>query len=360
MMQSSQGSAERDQNRPASPSPSTGPASSGGTPTFSVIICTRDRGPELERCLGALSQQRYPNFDVMVVDSAPQDTAAFEVARRWGVVYVMEPRAGVSRARNLGVRASTGDIVAFLDDDAVADPEWLRSLAAQFNDPRVAAVAGRIQELRAPGQSPDEVGEFFTLDCLGEERRVFDRENPQWFEIASFGGIGQGSNMAFRRSALWSLAGFDHRLGRGAPITGGEEHYAFFRLIEQSARIVYAPDATVYHPYPADLQALRKYHLQHLAAATGYLTFLFFQQPNYRRRLVRYVFEAMRGVRRTWRPANQRSPSGLVSRWRRSFALLVGPILYLRTCFERRVAVRDLCPDTLHAGFGSDNARDGR
>ena len=360
MLQDVQDSAERNQVQRCPPPSSTGSVPSSSTPTVSVVICTRDRGPELERCLGALSQQRYPNFDVTVVDSAPQDATAFEVARRWGVVYVMEPRAGVSRARNFGVRASTGEIVTFLDDDAVADPEWLRSLAAEFNDPQVAAVAGRIQELRAPGQSSDEVGEFFTLDCLGEERRVFDRENPQWFEIASFGGIGQGSNMAFRRSALGSLAGFDPRLGRGAPITGGEEHYAFFRLIEQSARIVYAPDATVYHPYPADLQALRKYHLQHLAAATGYLTFLFFQQPNYRRRLVRYVFEAMRGVRRTWRPANQRSSSGLVSRWRRSFALLVGPILYLRTCFERRVTVRDLCPDTLHAGFGSDNAGDGR
>jgi len=131
--------------------------------TFSVVICTRDREKELERCLDAVSRQKYPDFDVLVVDNAPHDAAAFEIARRWGVLYVMEPQAGLSRARNLGLRASTGEIIAFLDDDAVPDPNWLQNLAAEFKDPQVAAVAGRIKELRAPCAPRSEVGEFYAL-----------------------------------------------------------------------------------------------------------------------------------------------------------------------------------------------------
>ena len=325
MIEGSQSSAERNQiTRHFSPS----------SLTFSVVICTRDRAKELECCLDAVSRQRYPYFDVLVVDDAPHDAAAFEIARRWGVLYVMEPQPGLSRARNLGLRASSGEIIAFLDDDAVPDPNWLQNLAVEFKDPQVAAVAGRIQELRAPGEPLSEVGEFYSLDCLGDQRRSVDRENPQWFEIANFGGIGQGSNMAFRRSALHSWAGFDHRLGRGSRISGGEEHYAFFSLIERGYRAVYAPDAQVYHPYPADLQIFRRHYLRHLAASTGYLTLLFVEEPNHRRRLMRYVFEALRGVRRTWRTPSPRCPARLVSRCRSYFALLLGPLLYLRTQFE--------------------------
>jgi len=302
--------------------------------TFSVVIFTFDREKELERCLDAVSRQKYPDFDVLVVDNAPHDAAAFEIARRWGVLYVMEPQAGLSRARNLGLRASTGEIIAFLDDDAVPDPNWLQNLAAEFKDPQVAAVAGRIKELRAPGAPRSEVGEFYALDYLGDQRRSVDCGNPRWFELANFGGIGQGSNMAFRRSALHSWAGFDHRLGRGSRISGGEEHYAFFCLIELGYRVVYAPDAQVYHPYPADLQIFCGHYLRQLAASTGYLTLLFFEEPNHRRRLMRYVFEALRGVRRTWRTASLRCPARLVSRCRSYPALLLGPLLYLRTQFE--------------------------
>lgn len=336
MQVGSQGSAVPNQiTRCPSPSSLTGSVPSDSNLTVSVVICTRDRERELERCLGAVSRQRYPYFDVLVVDNAPQDAAAFEIARRWGVLYVMELQVGLSRARNLGMRASTGEIIAFLDDDAVADPNWLQNLVVEFKDPQVAAVTGRIQELRAPGEPPNEIGEFYTLDCLGDQRRLVNRENPQWFEIANFGGVARGSNMAFRRSALHSWAGFDNRLGRGTRISGGEEHYAFFCLIERGYRVVYTPDAQVYHPYPADLRMLRSRELRRLAASTGYFTFLFFEEPNHRRRVIRYVFEALCGVRRTWRAAHRRSSVRLVSRCRSFSALLLGPFLYLRTQFER-------------------------
>lgn len=297
---------------------------------FSVVICTRGREEALERCLAGLSRQTYPGFDILVVDSAPRDDAALSVARRWGAAYAMESQPGVSRARNLGVRASAGEIIALLDDDAVPDPDWLRYLAAEFEDPQVAAVAGRIKELRMPGEAPNAVGEVYSLDCLGDRKRPVDQANPQWFEITNFGGVGQGSNMAFRRSAL-PASGFDHRLGRGARIGGGEENYAFFRLVQLGYRVVYTPQALVYHPYPPNTRALRQHHLRHLAASTGYLTFLFFEEPMHRGRLVRFVLEALLGVPRTWRGAMPPGSARLVSRPRSLASLLAGPALYLRT-----------------------------
>ncbi len=293
---------------------------------ISVVICTQDRERELERCLRGLRSQSYSNFNVLVVDNAPQTAAAAGIARRWDAGYIVEPEAGLSRARNLGMHACSGEIVAFLDDDAVPDPEWLRSLAAEFTDPQVMAVAGRIQELECARGSAEAVRDLFSLDCVGDQRRVVDRGDPEWFEMANFGGIGQGSNMAIRRSALQWWPGFDHRLGRGTRISGSEEHYAFFRLIDRGYRAVYAPEAIVFHPYPADLQALRQRELRHLAASTGYMAFLFFEVPDHRRKLVRYVMEAMRGVRRTWRIGSPGAAGSIVSAWRGRAAMLTGPL----------------------------------
>lgn len=299
--------------------------------TISVVVCTRDRERELQRCLEGLRHQTYRDYEVLIVDNAPRGSETFEIARRRRVPYVMEPQPGLSRARNAGVRAASGDIVAFLDDDAMPHRDWLRCLAAEFADPDVAVVTGRIRELQTPGESRSEIGDAYSLDCLGEERRPVGRDDPQWFEITNFGGIGQGSNMAFRRTALQSWSGFDHRLGRGSRISGSEEHYAFFSLVEQGHRVVYAPSAEVFHPFPADLRLLRDHELRQLAAATGYMTFLFFEEPAHRRRLIRYALEAFVGTRRPWR---QQPPPGRPrahSRLRNAFALLAGPLLYLRT-----------------------------
>jgi glycosyltransferase involved in cell wall biosynthesis len=118
------------------------------TPTCTVVICTRNRPEHLERCLGAVTRLLYPRFDVLVVDNAPSHDRAREIAARWGADYVVEPALGLSRARNRGVRASQSEIIAFLDDDALPEPDWLCNLVTEFRDPMVMAVTGRILPLR--------------------------------------------------------------------------------------------------------------------------------------------------------------------------------------------------------------------
>lgn len=304
--------------------------------TCTVVICTRNRSVLLlDRCLEALAKVTYPFFKVLVVDNAPSDASAREIAVRWGASYVVEPVPGLSRARNCGARACSTDIIAFLDDDSLPKPTWISSLVPEFKDSRVMAVTGRVVPYRIETEAERLCALASGLVPFGLERRVLDRGTPSWFEMASFGGIGDGMNMAFRREAFDVVTGFDERLGRGTPIYGGEEHHAFFSLIQCGFRVVYTPQAVVSHPYPETMQDLRSRYLSDLRAATAYLTFLFVKERQYRWAILKYTFEAVRGIRRIWRGEAEQPRRRFAPRWRVVLAYLSGPFLYIRSRLTR-------------------------
>ncbi len=308
--------------------------SSGYFPTCTVIICTHNRPQELEQCLEGVSRLKYPRFEALVVDNAASDESAKDVAERWGARYVLEPIAGLSRARNRGAHKSTSEIVAYLDDDSVPEPDWLATLVKEFQDPLVIAATGRVlpftMETEAEhlwaqiGVSPD-----------GHGRRALDQQTPLWFEIANFGGIGDGGNMAFRRSVFNTWRGFDERLGRGALLDACEEHHAFFELLHCGYRIVYTSNAIVRHPYPRTLEELRERHLKALAASTGYFTLLLVEEPRYRRAVLKYLTEALRASPRSWRGPTTTPRPRCVPQWRALFAYLSGPLRYAQTRLTR-------------------------
>ena len=278
-------------------------------------------------------QLDYPHFDVLVVDNAPCDDQARQVAIRFGVGYVVEPRVGLSRARNRGARTSAAEIVAFLDDDSLPNADWLAALTRPFKDPVVMAVTGRIvasdiEQSRSPltpcASSAD-----------GYRESVFDRETPFWFERANFGGIGDGGNMAFRRCVFEIWPGFDERLGRGAVIDGGEEHNAFFSLLDRGCRIAQAATAVVYHRVPRDEDDLRAWQLRNLASAAAYTVLMFVEHPAHRRAIMKYAGEALRGKTRPWRGPTATPQRRVVSRSRMLLALLSGPLLYYRSLLRQ-------------------------
>ena len=296
-------------------------------PRCSVVVCTRDRGEQLQRCLRSLARLEYSNFEVVVVDNAPGQPAE-RIAAQFGARYLLEPVPGLSRARNLGARASDAEILAFLDDDAVADPQWLAALAREFADPAVIAVTGRILPLSQETEAERLAAEFADYDSW-RARRVIDRRCPNWFEMAAFGGIGSGTNMAVRRRGLEFWPGFDERLGRGEVLAGGEENLAFVQLLEHGDAVVYTPVAIVHHPNPKTLEALRARFLRDSTIAAAYTLMLLAEMTGYRGRLLRYVLGAFRSRPRPWRgaaPANVR----LASRWSVLWSWLRGIPLYLR------------------------------
>jgi cellulose synthase/poly-beta-1,6-N-acetylglucosamine synthase-like glycosyltransferase len=272
------------------------------------------------------------------VDNTPRDERSLEVALGRGVQYLIEPVRGLSRARNRGARACEAEIVAYLDDDAVADPGWLTALARDFEDPLVAVVTGAILPNHPPREAALNGEDSVACGTGRRQKRIVERTTPGWFEIANFGEMGDGSNMAFRHSAFDVWPGFDEDLGRGTILNGGEEHYAFFTLIEHGYRIVYEPEAIVRHPCVRTIQELRCRHLSLLAIAAAYITRLAIEHPSCRSALGQYILDRLRGTTRPWTCRSEKTVARVAPRWLSLLAMFSGPWIYLSSRMARKIS----------------------
>lgn len=311
-------------------------ASTQHRPSVTIVVPTRKRAADLERCLNALSRLTPPADEIIVVDSAPTTEEAIEVAARCGARYIREPRIGASRARNRGARQASSDIIAYIDDDAVPDPGWLSPVLNEFADPAVALVVGKV----SPPSADSAVAGLYELAGFSGQasrRMVVDRATPGWFEKVNFHPFGIAPNMAIRRAALDRWAGFDERLGPGTPVPGHEEQHAFLQLIELGWRLVYTPEALVTHPVPSrSADELRDRCFRRVQASAAYMTLLLVERPEYRRKVLRYVFSRLQ------RSAPASSPDGdavSVSRLRLHLSRLKGPWFYLKSRLQHRHAI---------------------
>jgi GT2 family glycosyltransferase len=221
--------------------------------TATVAICTRERPEDLRRALAAASALEGEGHDLLVVDNAPVSDATRRVVQEFPRVrYVCEPARGLNAARNRALREARGDVVAFTDDDASPEPAWLKSLLANFGDPRVLCVTG----LTLPIELETEAQELFERHCpfaRGFRRRVFDghRDNP-----LHVGPVGAGANMALRKAVLARVGVFDERLDGGMPTRSGGDHEMFARILRAGYRIVYDPAAVSWHRHRRSMEEL--------------------------------------------------------------------------------------------------------
>ncbi|MFN2195643.1 MAG: glycosyltransferase [Anaerolineales bacterium] len=238
---------------PASAQPVTDPAV-----PFSVIVCTRDRPHLLSDCLQALAGLDYPRFEILVIDNAPSSSATERLCAQHPVRYVREDRPGLDVARNTGWQLASGSLVAFTDDDARPDPGWLAGLAAAFEQPEVMAVTGPVLpcELNTPAQIAFE--EAYGGMSHGFDRHSFYREELSDRELLWASGFGVGANMAFRRTILADLGGFDPALDVGTPAAGGGDVELFHRLVARGNLLIYTPDAPVWHLHRRGWEELKQ------------------------------------------------------------------------------------------------------
>jgi cellulose synthase/poly-beta-1,6-N-acetylglucosamine synthase-like glycosyltransferase len=284
-------------------------------PSCSVIVCTRNRAEQLNQCLQGIRGLCYPNVDVIVVDNASDDDVAKPIADAWSARYIREPVIGLSRSRNRGARYSEAEIVAFIDDDAVPNTDWLCNLIEEFSDPKVMAVAGLISPTKPSSAGTEQ---YFRAR---QQRREFDSSTDDWFALANFGGIGDGANMAFRRKVFDSWDGFNERLGLGTAVCGSEEHNAYFELIKRGHRVVFTPRSVVQHPFPETSDDARKRSFRYAEAGCAYMARLFLEEPAYRRQLLSFVRKAL-----TRRIRRRRNP--LLTCWQELRAFVGGVRLY--------------------------------
>ncbi|HEY1275153.1 MAG TPA: glycosyltransferase [Thermoleophilaceae bacterium] len=227
---------------------------------MSVVVTTCGGPDSLERCLRSILSCDYDAFEVIVVENRPGSGATGRMlSERFGdsdaLRYIEEPRPGLSLARNAGLAAADGDLVAFTDDDTVVDPGWIGRFVEAFErDPDVDCVTGLILPLELETESQLLLEQFAGFG-KGFQRRVHRLGGGYPY---SPGSIGSGANTILRTAAARELEGFDPALGAGTRAEGGEDLDLYIRLMLAGRAIAYEPRAIVWHEHPGGPQRLRR------------------------------------------------------------------------------------------------------
>jgi GT2 family glycosyltransferase len=312
-----------------------------------VVVCTLGEDPRLARTVASVLAQSHQNLKLVVVDNQPasgQVAALLSGIEDPRLRIVEQPRRGLSAARNAGIAAATGEVVAFTDDDAFADPDWLARLVAPFAvDPAVVCTTGLVlpAELATPAQLWFE--EFGAFD-KGFERTVWAAgpvpdavgrlgrrgEGGVLFPYSA-GVYGSGNNMAFRTSWLRSQPLFDEALGAGSPARGGEDLDAFLAVMLDGKALVYEPAAVVKHHARSDMPSL---HRQLYGYGSG-MAAVVVKHALRPRRAVEVARRLPAGMRKLLHPESEKNagrsgafPAELARAELRGYA--AGPLLYLR------------------------------
>jgi mycofactocin system glycosyltransferase len=219
------------------------PGQPASLPTVSVVIPVKDRAEELERCLASLARLDYPQekLQVIVVDDGSRD-ASPDVARRFADLLV--PSGGTGRgpaaARNRGAAAARGDILAFIDSDCTASPEWLAELIPTFNDPGTAAVGGMVDGM-CTASAVDRYEAVMSSLSLGSRERSGNDGNDTFYLPSC--------NLLVRRAAFSGVGGFadDMHVGEDVDLT--------WRLRDDGWTIAYLPAGRVLHEHRSTLRS---------------------------------------------------------------------------------------------------------
>lgn len=218
----------------------------------SVVVCTFNRADFLDKCLESLLKQvDSPSFEIVVVDNNSTDRTA-HVAQEASaqkdipLQYVFLKEMGLSRARNTGVQAARGEIVAFIDDDAVAEVDWVNKIEKGFQlFPQAVAEGGAVKgdyEIPKPDWLPIDLLFSISVGDLGSQPRLMNASESM-----------VGCNMAFRRQLFQQRGLFATSLGRtGLSLLAGEEVEFCNRLHDHGDPILYNPEMVIKHRVPKE------------------------------------------------------------------------------------------------------------
>ncbi|MEO7986587.1 MAG: glycosyltransferase [Gemmatimonadales bacterium] len=247
--------------------------------SLAVAICTHNRPEQVARALGSAVTQVPEPLQVIVVDNAPPDDLTRNLVRdRFPRVhYEQESAQGLDFARNRALAVATADVVAFLDDDAIAAPGWAAALLEVFEkNPEVLVCTGRVEALGrdTPGERVFEANGGFSrgmarIELPSDAKRLLHgRQAPL---IAWAVSVGSGCSYAVRRSAALTLGGFDEALDLGADLPGGGDHDLLWRALQAGHSVVYEPAALAWHEHRSEADAAHAQVVGHQRALSAFL-----------------------------------------------------------------------------------------
>lgn len=208
-------------------------------PFFSIVVCTYNGAATITDCMEGLLALDYPRFEVIVVDDGSTDCTA-EIVSEYPVRLISTPNQGLSNARNTGLYAARGEIIAYIDDDAYPDPHWLRYLSYAYQSTSHAGIGG-------PNLVPDEDGPIAKCVANAPGGPVHVLINDEVAEHIP------GCNMTFRKEALLEIGGFD-------PVyrAAGDDVDVCWRVQHTGKTIGFHPSALVWHHRRNSLKAYWK------------------------------------------------------------------------------------------------------
>ena len=314
-------------------------------PSISVVLCTRDRAAQLEKCLERLALLAYPRFEVVVVDNAPTSDAVQIIVESYaGAItkfrYCREPTPGLSWARNAGIAATTSEIIAFVDDDDEPDESWLAGIADGFaRSNNIGCVTGMILPalLDTPAEGLfEELGGH--IKGRGFAKDTFSKSGPQspLFPLPPFG---TGANMAFRRDVLERIGGFDVALGAGTPACAGEDTLSIALTLLEGYEVAYEPSALMWHHHRQDLSGLSRQLHGYSIGLTAFYAALLRRRPSAILGLLKLLPAAVGYLRNPASTPDSAPDPGAVLDRRQREGMLAGPFRYITSVrMQRRAA----------------------
>lgn len=314
--------------------------------SLTVVIATRDRPDSLPRTLASLARQSDPSFEVLVVDNSLDGDVARTLIDFNGLRMrcCHEPAPGASRARNRGLAEVDTELIAWIDDDEEADPDWIAWIRRGFAHPdRPDAVAGVMlpAELETAAQvNFERYGGFHK--GRGVEPVPLRAGTPSVIDpLYPLPNFGAGGNLAFRTDRLRAIGGYDNRLGTGTLTCGGEETRALSLLLETGSTILHWPAAVTWHYHRTTDEALEKQFYGYSVGLTAFYMSMILTSPKYFWRILRFVPRGVKRILTNRGSGPQDSPTGgvpdnLLRASRKG--LFQGAWLYLREVRRQHLA----------------------
>jgi glycosyltransferase involved in cell wall biosynthesis len=311
----------------------------------SVVIPTICGNPdELVRTVEGLLALDYPDFEIIVVDNRSgtdhDPLPTFPGGSQ--VRTAVQAQRGVSAARNRGTEVASGDIVAFIDDDILVDRSWLRVIGNRFVlNAEVEAIGGLILPKEIQTESQLWFEEFYGGFSRSYSSEILSvqllKGTDDLFPYAP-GRFGSGGNMAFRRTTLERIGGFNTTLGTGTPARGGEDPAAFIEILVRGGTIAFEPAALVRHSHRRTESDFMDQVFGYGTGLTAMYTALIVRNPKHLREIIKRI---PAGVRLLARPRAGRSLGQAPSYPRRTllyqvFGLAYGPFAYARSVAQAR------------------------